>query len=147
MDNNVEVWTVITAIGTVAAAFVGIVGIWVNYYEKHRRLIINVNMFPKPTVYLCNSAASTILITKIRCYAGNSLVDAKPFIGDEELRIAPYTTYSCSLDMDELRCSVSPFIECKICKDSDTIKLELFDNYRRRYKVNTGLTVDALMRT
>ena len=39
-------WNAISAIGTILAAFVGVAGIWLNIWDKYKKLNISFEMIP-----------------------------------------------------------------------------------------------------
>ena len=47
-------WNIVSAIGTVLAAFVGVAGIWINFWDKHRKLNIKFEMIPNAKFGIVN---------------------------------------------------------------------------------------------
>ena len=74
-------WEAITAIGTILAAFVGITGIWINLWEKKRRLKVTFEMVPYFSVYLCNNSLRSIAVTKIVGIVVNSVFYVNNYVG------------------------------------------------------------------
>ena len=56
-------WDAITAIGTISAAFVGVIGIWINLYEKTKRLSIKFEFIPRVSLYIANNSMRGVFIT------------------------------------------------------------------------------------
>ena len=53
-------WDAITGIGTIGATCVGIIGIWLNLYEKTKKLLIKVEYAPRFVIYATNDSMRTL---------------------------------------------------------------------------------------
>lgn len=136
-------WNAVSAIGTVAAALVGIAGIWLNLHDKRKKLKILFETSPSYKVFICNSSLRTVMITRIRYYAGNHIFFVEAFEGLSEMSIPPATTHTYLLDKTAIHISFCDKQMSLVCDKKDEIILELVDNFGRVYKLKTGLTVET----
>ena len=60
-------WDAISAVGTILAAVVGIAGIWLNLWDKTKKLNVNFETVPSFKIYLSNNSLRTTVITKMMC--------------------------------------------------------------------------------
>ena len=82
-------WEAITGIGTLGAAFVGIIGIWLNLYEKTKKLLIKAEYAPRFVIYATNDSMRTVIITRIVFSIDNRVIYVDIRDGLQELRIQP----------------------------------------------------------
>ena len=66
-------WNAISAVGTILAAVVGIAGIWLNLWDKTKKLNINFETVPRFKIYLSNNSLRTTIITKIICSVNSNI--------------------------------------------------------------------------
>ena len=141
------IWNVLASIGTVLAAVVGIVGIWLNLWDKNRRLTINFRMIPSFKIYLSNTSLRSVMITKIICAVNDHVFYVHYFEGLEEVCLPPATTQEILIEKSELLnayCKLSINVLCQN-NEEDKINIVLFDNYGRWYKIKENITVSMLM--
>jgi hypothetical protein len=55
-------WDAITGIGTIGATCVVIIGIWLNLYEKTKKLLIKAEYLPRFVIYATNDYMRTVII-------------------------------------------------------------------------------------
>lgn len=60
-------WDAISAVGTILAAVVGVAGIWLNLWDKTKKLNTNFETVPSFKIYLSNNSLRTTVITKMMC--------------------------------------------------------------------------------
>lgn len=139
-------WTALSAIGTIAAAVVGIVGIFINLWDRTRKLHIDFQVEPPFRIYLSNASIRAINIVKIECLVGKHIFYSRYFEGEDEICLLPATVKSISLDRTELLnayCELPINIMTQHSKD-DSIKIILFDNRRKKYKIEQRIKVEML---
>lgn len=134
-------WNAISAIGTIVAAFVGVAGIWLNIWDKSRRLSVQFEMLPVPRIYLCNNSERTVKITKMRYSVKEHIFDAKLYEGLHEIVLLPHTMQTIVIDKQEMVDSYHSHGLDAICNPTENVDITLFDNYGRRYKFKTGYPI------
>ena len=141
------IWNVLTSIGTVLAAVVGIVGIWLNLWDKNRRLTINFRMIPSFKIYLSNTSLRSVMITKMVCSVNDHVFHVDYFEGLNEICLPPATTQDILLDKSELLNSYCNMPMNALCQNNekDIVKIIIFDNYGRKYRIKEDITVAILM--
>ena len=90
-------WTALSAIGTTLATIVGIVGIWLNLWDKTRKIQAHFEMVPNFKVYLSNNSLRTIVITKMICSINTHVFHVEYFEGLSELTLPPATTQNINI--------------------------------------------------
>ena len=58
-------WNAVSAIGTTLAAIVGIAGIWVNIWDKTKKLHVNFKAVPHFKISLSNDSLRAVAIIKM----------------------------------------------------------------------------------
>ena len=90
-------WNALSAIGTTVAAFVGVIGIWLNLWDKKKKLNVTFELLPKMRIYISNSSLRSVTITKMVCFAGNYVFYVKNFDGLDELYLYPASVKAIDL--------------------------------------------------
>ncbi len=136
-------WNAISAIGTILAAFVGIVGIWLNLWEKTKKLNTNFEMVPRFKIYLCNNSNRTTVITKMMCCVKTNIFYVKHFEGLSELTLPPATAKTIDITKQDIYDAYCQTQLSVLCNPNDKVKFILCDNYGRKYTIKTNLGIDA----
>ncbi len=134
-------WNAITAIGTIMAAFVGIAGIWMNLWEKKKRLKVTFEMVPYFSVFLCNNSLRTIMVTKIVGFVGDSVFYVNTYDGLHEVVLPPSSVKKIEINTSKI---YDEYYRCQmdaLYNPNEDIVLALYDNYGRKYKVNTKIGI------
>ncbi len=134
-------WDAITGIGTIAAACVGIIGIWLNFYEKSKRLLIKEEYAPRFVVYATNDSMRTIIITKMVFSVDTHVFYVDIQDGLQEIRIQPGGVEKIVFDGKSVVQSYHKAGIDKLCNPAEKIQIVIHDNYRRKYKIKTDLTI------
>ncbi len=134
-------WNELSAIGTILAAFVGIIGIWINYRDKTRRLHTYFKMVPNFKIYLSNNSLRTIMVTKMICFIGEQVVHVEYFEGLKELALPPSTTQTIDINKEDICRDYCKMNMCALCNSTDKTKFVIYDNYGRKYTVKTDLNI------
>lgn len=137
------IWNAISAIGTVVAAFVGIAGIWLNLWDKKKKLKVDFTKIPKFGLYISNGSLRTVAITKMVCAVDNHRFFVKFFDGLREVHIAPASVRAIDIITSEI---YDEYYKCQLdalCNQKDEIIIFLYDNYGRKYKIKTGFGISA----
>lgn len=141
------IWNILSSIGTILAAIVGMVGIWLNLWDKTRRLTVDFRMIPSFKIYLSNTSLRSVVITKMVCSVNDHVFHVDYFEGLNEICLPPATTQDILLDKSELLNSY-----CKLSmnvlsqgSEKDKVEIVVFDNYGRKYKIKEDITVAMLM--
>ena len=140
-------WDALSAIGTIAAAVVGIVGIFINLWDRTRKLHIDFQVEPPFRIYLSNASIRAISIVKIECLVGKHIFYSKHFEGEDEIYLLPATVRSISLDRIELLnayCELPVNIMTQLRED-DSIKITFLDNRHKKHKINRRIKVKMLL--
>ena len=95
-------WNIVSAIGTTIAAFVGITGIWLNIYDKKKKLDVHFEMIPSPKIYLSNNSTRSVTIIKMIYSVNNHVFHIEYFEGLHELVLLPSTTQTMSLTKKDI---------------------------------------------
>lgn len=136
-------WTALSAIGTTLATIVGIVGIWLNLWDKTRKIQAHFEMVPNFKVYLSNNSLRTIAITKMICSINTHVFHVEYFEGLSELTLPPATTQNINIIKQDIYRAYHITNMCAICNPNDKVKIILYDNYGRKYTIKTDLSIDA----
>ena len=136
-------WNALSAIGTTLAAIVGIIGIWLNLWDKTRKLYTHFEMVPNFKIYLSNNSLRTITITKLSCCINTHIFHVEYFDGLRELTLPPAATQSIDIIKQDISRAYCKINMCAICNPNDKVKIILCDNYGRRYTIKTDLSIDA----
>lgn len=138
-------WTALSAIGTTLATIVGIVGIWLNLWDKTRKIQAHFEMVPNFKVYLSNNSLRTIVIAKMICCMGTDahVFYVEYFDGLRELILPPATTQNINIIKQDIYRAYHRTNMCAICNPNDKVKIILYDNYGRKYTIKTDLSIDA----
>lgn len=134
-------WNAISAIGTVIAAFVGVAGIWLNIWEKKKRLDVQFEMIPACKVFICNGSSRTVLITKMTCKVGVHVFYARYFDDGKETTLPAFTTKTIKIDKQAICDSYFQYQMDSLCALNEKVEIVLFDNYGRRYKIDTNMPI------
>lgn len=134
-------WDALTAVGTIAAAVVGIVGIWINVFEKTRRLSIRLEYVPCLMVYVVNKSLRTVMITKIVLSIMGLIFYVDMLEGLNEIRIQPGGIQIIQLNYKDVQQSHEKAQLGKICNPADKVTITIRDSFRRKYTVKTDMTI------
>ena len=137
-------WDAITAIGTITAAIVGVSGIWINYYEKTKRLSILFQIVPKIELIISNNSTRSVAITKMIIEIKDYIFYAEYYTGLQQLIVPPASTEAIVINSDAVKAEYKKLSMESLCSKEDTIIIILYDNYKRRYKVKTNLPIQGL---
>lgn len=140
-------WDAISAMGTIVAAFVGVAGIWLNIWDKSRRLSVQFEMIPTPRVFLCNNSDRTVKITKCRYFVKDHSFGVILYEGLHEIVLHPHTMYTIEIDKREMVDSYYRQGLDAICNPTENVGIDIFDNYGRRYKIKTGYPIGVFKKT
>ena len=140
------IWNILSSIGTVLAATAGIAGIWLNFWDRTRRLTIDFRMFPSFKIHLSNTSLRSIVITKMICSVNGHVFYVDYFEGLRTICLSPATTEDISLDKNQLLNSYCELSKNLLCQDNekDKIKIFIFDNYGRKYRIKEDITIAML---
>lgn len=131
-------WNAVTAIGTCLAAFVGIAGIWLNLWDKTRKLNIYFEGVPHFKINISNNSQRTAMITKVHYSVKTHIFHVEYFSGLRELTVSPATTQSIYIPKQDI---YNAYFQAKIdalCNPDEKIVITLFDNYGRKYTIKTN---------
>jgi len=134
-------WDAITGIGTIAAACVGIIGIWLNFYEKTKRLLVKIEYAPRLVVYATNDSLRTVIITKMVFGVDSHVFYVDVRDGLQEIRIQPGGVARIVFDGKSVVQSYHKAGIDKLCNQADKIQIVIHDNYKRQYKIKTEFTI------
>ena len=140
-------WEALSAIGTIAATVVGVVGIFINLWDRTRKLHIDFQVEPPFRIYLSNASIRAISIVKIECLVGKHIFYSRYFEGEDDICLLPATVRSISLDRIELLnayCELPVNIMTQF-REYDSIKIIIFDNRCKKYKINRRIKVKTLL--
>ena len=136
-------WSAVSAVGTCLAAFVGIVGIWLNLWEKIRKLNIYFEAVPNFEIYISNNSQRAAMITKIDYSVGKHIFHVESFSGLRELTVPPGTTKTIYIPKQDVH---NAYFQAKIdalCNPNENIVITLYDNYRKKYTIKTDYGIGA----
>ena len=136
-------WNALSAIGTTLATIVGIVGIWLNLWDKTRKIHTHFETVPDFKIYLSNNSLRTIAITKMICCIGSHIFYVKYFDGLQELVLPPATTQNIEIIKQDVYISYCKTNMSAICNPNDNVKIILYDNYGRKSAIKTDLSIAA----
>ena len=138
---------ILSSIGTILAAIVGIVGIWLNLWDRTRRLTVDFRMVPSFKIYLSNTSLRSIMITKMVCSVNDHVFYVDYFEGLKAICLPPTTTQDILLDKSELLNSYCNMPMNFLCQNNekDIVTIIIFDNYGRKYRIKEDITVAILM--
>ena len=136
-------WNALSAIGTTLATIVGIVGIWLNLWDKTRKIHTHFETVPDFKIYLSNNSLRTVAITRMICCIDTHVLHTKYFDGLKELTLPPATTKNIDIVEQVIYKSFCGQNLSAICNPNDKVKFILYDNYDRKYIIKTDLSIDA----
>ena len=141
MDLN---WDALSAIGTILAAIVGIVGIWLNLWDKTKKIYTSFDPVPSFRIHLSNNSLRTVAITKMICCIGTDAYTfyVEYFDGLRELILPPAATHSIDIIKQDVFKSYCETNTCAICNPNDKIRIILYDNYNRKYTIKTNMSIE-----
>ena len=134
-------WDAITGIGTIGATCVGIIGIWLNLYEKTKKLLIMAEYAPRFVIYATNDSMRTVIITKIVFSIDTHVFYVDIRDGLQELRIQPSGVDRITFNGRSVVQAYHKAGMEKLCNPADKIGITIHDNYKRKYKIRTDLTI------
>ncbi len=135
-------WNIVSAIGTILAAVVGVIGIWINIWEKQRKPNVKIGFVPDAVIYISNNSQRTVAITKIIYSVDNHIFLVEYLTGLEELFLMPATTHSYKINKQNVYNSyIQHQMDLLGCNDKQII-ITLFDNYDRKNRIKTGASID-----
>lgn len=140
-------WNILSSVGTVVAAIVGIIGVWLNLWDRTRKLTVDFRMIPSFKIYLSNTSLRSVVITKMVCSVNDHVFYVDYFEGLKAIYLPPATTQDILLDKSELLDSYCKVPMCVLCHDNekDIVKIVIYDNYGRKYTIREDITVAMLM--
>lgn len=136
-------WNALSAIGTILAAVVGIAGIWLNLWDKSRKLNANFETVPIFRVYLSNNSLRTTVVTKMMCSINTHIFYVEYFNGLKELTIPPATSQYIDIVKQDIFDAYCKNKLCAFCHPDERVTIILCDNYGRKYKIKTDLGICA----
>ena len=138
-------WNALSAIGTTLAAIVGVVGIWLNLWDKTKKIYTSFDPVPSFRIHLSNNSLRTVAITKMICCIGTDAYTfyVEYFDGLRELTLPPATSQNIDIIKQDVFRSYCKTNTCAICKPNDKIRIILYDNYNRKYTIKTNLSIGA----
>ena len=137
-------WDALSAIGTIIAASVGMIGILINVFEKIKRLTVNYNFVPKPVVIVCNNSNRPVVLLKMNYFCGGHLFFSKYYSDEEEIVLSSLSAKSVPIELEKAVKSIYGLGLDKIISPSDKIELKLYDGYKRGYRIKTEWTFFAV---
>lgn len=136
-------WNALSAIGTTLATIVGIVGIWLNLWDKTRKIQTYFEMLPNFKIYLSNNSLRTVVITRMICCIDTYVLHIEYFDGLKELTLPPATTKNIDIVEQDIYKSYCKQNLSAICNPNDKVEFILYDNYDRKYIIKTDLSINA----
>ena len=136
-------WNALSAIGTTLATIVGIIGIWLNLWDKTRKIHTHFEMVPNFRIYLSNNSLRTIVITKMIYCIDTHVVHVEYFEGLKELTLPPATAQNIDIVKQDIYRSYCKTNMCAICNPNDKLKIIIYDNYGRKYTIKTDLSIET----
>ena len=136
-------WDAVSAIGTILAAVVGVAGIWLNLWDKTKKLNTNFEATPSFKIYLANNSLKTTVITKMMCSVKTHIFYVEYFKGLKELTLPPATTQSIDIIKQDIHDAYCKARLCAQCTPNDEVIIILCDNYGRKHKIKTYLGIGA----
>ena len=131
----------LSAIGTILAAFVGIIGIWLNLWDKTKRIHAHFESVPSFKIHLSNNSLRTVVITKIIYCIGIHIFHVEYFDGLKELSLPPATTQNIYITKHDVYRAYCQTNMSSICPPNSNVKVILYDNYGRKYAINTNFPI------
>lgn len=137
-------WNIISSIASILAAFAGIISIWLNLRDKTKKLSIRFEPVPIFKICICNESLRSARLTKMQCYIKKHLFYVEYFEKPNEIFLPPSTIKTTELNKALIykayhRCQID-----KLCNPADKITIIIHDNYNKKYKINTFLTIGML---
>lgn len=136
-------WDAISAVGTILAAVVGIAGIWLNLWDKTKKLNINFETVPSFKIYLSNNSLRTTIINKMMCSVSSYNFYVEYFDGLKELTLPPTSTHCIDIIKKDIHDAYFKARLCAKCAPNDKVIFILHDNFGRKYTVKTDLGISA----
>ena len=136
-------WNAISAIGTIVASIVGIAGIWINLWEKTKRLSIQFFAVPCFKILICNSSLRTVAVTKVVYSLKGRPFHVEYFDGLHEMILPPASTQSISINKQDIYSSFYKTQMDAFSMPNDVIDVVVYDNYGRKYKKKTEMGISA----
>ena len=130
-------WNAISAIGTILAACVGVAGIWLNTWDRYKKLNVSLEMIPTAKVFISNNTKRTVAITKILCSVNEHIFFVESFDGLKELYLQPYTTKSIQLSTHDIYDAYFQHQMDSLCNANECVDIIIYDNYGRKHKIKT----------
>ena len=128
-------WNVVSAIGTCIAAFVGVAGIWLNLWDKTRKMNVYFEAVPSFRILVSNNSLRTTTVTKILYSVETHIFHVEYFTGLQEVSIPPATSKSISISKQDIFNAYKKTEMYAICNPNAKIVITLYDNYRRKYTI------------
>ena len=134
-------WNFVSAIGTILAAFVGILGIWLNVWDKQRKLDVQFEFIPSAKLYISNNSQRSVMVTKIICSIDEHMFYVEHLEGLQEIYLQPATSKSVFLKKDNIYNSYFQHQLESICNPERKVSIILYDNYNRKYELKTDFPI------
>lgn len=136
-------WNAVSAVGTILAAAIGAVGIWLNLWEKTKKLNTNFEVVPSFKIYLSNNSLRTTVITKMMYRVKTHIFHVQYFEGLREVILPPATTKIIDINKKDIHDAYCKIQMSAICNPNDKVEIILCDNYGRKYTIKTNLGIGA----
>ena len=136
-------WNALSAIGTILAAVVGIIGIMQNIYEKKRKLLVKFEMIPNNRIRICNNSMRSVAIIKMTFFINASPFYSKCFEGLHELIIEPAKMETIDVDEHEVYDSFRDTKLDALYNPNEKMTIVLEDNYGRQYRIKLEFGIAA----
>lgn len=136
-------WDAMSAIGTISAAIVGAVGIWINLCDKKRKIHTHFERIPTFKICLSNNSLRTVVITKMIYCIDTHVFHVEYFEGLSELVLPPTTTQNIDIVKEDVHGAYCKTNMCVSCNSNDKVRIILYDNYGRKYTIKTDLSIGA----
>lgn len=134
-------WNMLSAVGTIVAAFVGVAGILISVLEKRKRLNIVFEMIPNYVIVISNNSTRPIAITKLTIASNGHIFYVEFFQGFNEFIVQPSTIKHLYLSEERIHAEYYRLNMPALCNPKDKIEITLIDNLNRKYRIKQDLTI------
>ena len=133
----------ISAIATSIASMVGIAGIWLNIWQQTKRLSVQFVGVPSFKIFICNNSMRAVAVTKLICSINNHPFYVEHFDGLHEVILQPASTQSIVISKQDVCSSFYKAQMDALSMPNDGIDIVIYDNYGRKYKKKTRMSIGA----
>ena len=113
----------------------------VKFVWKTKKLLIKAEYAPRFVIYATNDSMRTVIITKIVFSIDTNVFYVDIRDGLQELRIQPSEVDRITFNGSSVVQSYHKAGMEKLCNPADKIDITIHDNYKRKYKIRTDLTI------